>query len=168
MGMKSLEQYRADFIDVIKRTMATNLKNKGTAANSTEFLQALADKIANVNTGKKWASGSFTSSETGLYTISGLSFTPSLVILYVNTTDTDSFVISILLTQTVRYYVKSGDVGSWFKITNLSISQANQYVRSASLSYDVDNSQQKINSNGFTINLYGTGSYRNYSWIAIE
>lgn len=86
MGMKSLEQYRADFIDVIKRTMATNLSNKGVSASGTEALQALANKIANVNTGKKWASGTIV----GAYDdslgkhyvqVSGLSFTPSVILI---------------------------------------------------------------------------------------
>uniref|UniRef100_A0A7U3YCV5 Uncharacterized protein n=1 Tax=Geobacillus sp. (strain Y4.1MC1) TaxID=581103 RepID=A0A7U3YCV5_GEOS0 len=80
MGMKSLEQYRADFIDVIKRTMATNLTNKGVSASTTESLKALADKIANVNTGKKWASGTVTSDSSGKFQVTGLSFTPSFFI----------------------------------------------------------------------------------------
>lgn len=79
MGMKKLEEYRVDFIDVIKRIMATNLTNKGVSASRTESLQALADKIANVNTGKRYATGTGWSGSTGIATITGLGFTPSIV-----------------------------------------------------------------------------------------
>jgi hypothetical protein len=103
MGIKSIEQYRVDFIDVIKRTIATNLTNKGTSANATESLQALANKIANVNTGKKWASGTIPSSpivsgydggglagswdpalggQIDIYGVSGLSFTPGYIFIW--------------------------------------------------------------------------------------
>lgn len=79
MGMKSLEQYRTDFIDKIKNTMATNLTNKGTSANGTETLQSLADKIANVNTGKRWATGTGYSDSSGFLTVIGLQFVPSVI-----------------------------------------------------------------------------------------
>ena len=96
--MNSLEQYRADFIDKIKNTMATNLTNKGQSSSGNEALQALADKIANVNTGKKWASGTVTSTSTfstityvdgttvnsPLVTVSGLTFLPKVIILIAN------------------------------------------------------------------------------------
>ncbi|WP_254866585.1 tail fiber protein [Geobacillus sp. LEMMY01] len=42
----------ANHIQNAKNTMATNLTNKGTSANGTETLQSLANKIANVVTGK--------------------------------------------------------------------------------------------------------------------
>lgn len=64
-----------------KNTMATNLTNKGTSASGTESLQALANKIANVNTGKKYATGSGTTSGKGAFTVSGLAFTPSIIIV---------------------------------------------------------------------------------------
>ena len=48
----------ANHIQNAKNTMATNLTNKGTSASGTETLQSLADKIANVNTGKPFATGS--------------------------------------------------------------------------------------------------------------
>jgi hypothetical protein len=77
-----------------KNTMATNLSNKGVAASGTEALQALADKIANVNTGKKWAYGNETvvsTDSTGApYTyyinLDGkIGFTPSIIFFRVNT-----------------------------------------------------------------------------------
>jgi hypothetical protein len=67
-----------------KNTMATNLSNKGQASNGTETLQSLASKIGNVSTGKKFASGTTTSSGSTSYyniSISGLDFTPSSVVV---------------------------------------------------------------------------------------
>jgi hypothetical protein len=80
----------ANHIQSVKNTMATNLTNKGTSASGTETLQSLADKIANVNTGKKWASGiGTTNASAGVVTVSvsGLSFKPSLVMFWAIKTD---------------------------------------------------------------------------------
>ncbi|MED4358739.1 hypothetical protein [Geobacillus stearothermophilus] len=65
-----------------KNKGATNLTNKGVSANGTESLDSLMSKIANVNTGKKFASGITSPQPYGQtsITISGLSFTPSVVI----------------------------------------------------------------------------------------
>jgi len=70
----------ANHIQNAKNTMATNLTGKGVSASGTEALQALADKIANISTGKKWASGT-TTSDSGYVSVTGLDFTPSLMIL---------------------------------------------------------------------------------------
>ncbi|MEK4167323.1 hypothetical protein NST18_12795 [Anoxybacillus sp. FSL W8-0104] len=64
-----------------KNTMATNLSNKGVSASGTEALQALADKIADVNTGKKWAVVSVPGYSKGsVIPITGLGFRPSICI----------------------------------------------------------------------------------------
>ncbi|WP_420768764.1 hypothetical protein ACNR9V_03290 [Parageobacillus thermoglucosidasius] len=164
MGMKSLEQYRADFIDVIKRTMATNLTNKGTSASATESLQSLVDKIANVNTGKKWASGTFTSSGNSI-TISGLSFRPSLVLVYVSTADTDSWMVGILQEITPRY----NERWNGLKYVRHLVTQQPNISSPPSSGYDLSGSPNNyITNNGFVIYLYGVGYFRNYAWIAIE
>lgn len=80
----------------IKNTLATNLTNKGQSSTGTETLTALVNKVANVATGKKWASGtaltggaqlSFTKSDGTSFTrypltVTGLDFTPRVILLY--------------------------------------------------------------------------------------
>ncbi|NNV04787.1 hypothetical protein ETC00_19515, partial [Brevibacillus sp. MCWH] len=73
-----------------KNTMATNLSNKGVSASGTEALQALANKIANVNTGKQVAYGNTNvtipsnSGSVSLTVPISVSFTPKEVILLLN------------------------------------------------------------------------------------
>jgi hypothetical protein len=66
-----------------KNTLATNLSNKGQSSVGTEGLASLVAKVANVNTGKKWASGNGVSNggagNQQLY-VSGLTFEPMLVV----------------------------------------------------------------------------------------
>lgn len=70
-----------DYIQTDKNILATNLTNKGQSSAETETLAALVAKVANVNTGKKFASGEGTYgiSESSIQ-ISGLAFNPSLVV----------------------------------------------------------------------------------------
>jgi hypothetical protein len=115
MGMKSLEQYRADFIDVIKRIMATNLTNKGTSASWTESLQSLANKIANVNTGKKFASGTtpVTTGGNAKLSVRGLSFRPSIVLIrasYPNSYDTSKTVSGLGIIVDAPYHITGYNV----------------------------------------------------------
>lgn len=73
-----------------KNTMATNLSNKGVSASGTEALQALANKIANVNTGKQVAYGNtnitipLNSGSVSLTVPISVSFIPKEVILLLN------------------------------------------------------------------------------------
>ena len=68
-----------------KNDMATNLTNKGTSAVESETLQVLADKIANVSTGIKFAEGSLSTStpygQSKIYTVNGLDFIPKTIIV---------------------------------------------------------------------------------------
>jgi hypothetical protein len=78
-----------------KNTLATNLTNKGQSSVGTETLAALVAKVANVSTGKKFASGVGTTSSSTLNFIriggvehntyycevAGLNFTPSVILI---------------------------------------------------------------------------------------
>ena len=75
-----------DYIQTDKNTLATNLTNKGQISAGTETLAALVAKVANVNTGKKYASGTVTSDASGNISITGLSFMPEYAILWFNDT----------------------------------------------------------------------------------
>lgn len=74
----------------IKNTLATNLTAKGQSSVGTETLTALANKVANVNIGKKWASGTlsnFTADNTHVQSVRGLAFKPKYILTefwYVN------------------------------------------------------------------------------------
>ena len=79
-----------------KNTLASNLTAKGTSASGTETLAALAAKVANVNTGKRFATGNYITSGstilfadggTGSYpaatiNVTGLAFKPSTIVIY--------------------------------------------------------------------------------------
>jgi len=75
----------------VKNTLATNLTAKGQPTVGTESLTALANKVASVNTGKKWASGSGLSVSGGELSIRTLAFRPNFIIA--NGTSNNSFAI---------------------------------------------------------------------------
>lgn len=69
----------------LKNTMATNLSAKGQTSVGTESLNSLINKIPNISTGKKWASGQIPVKtvplgETLNNPISGLDFLPSVIV----------------------------------------------------------------------------------------
>lgn len=67
----------------LKNTFASNLNNKKISASGTESLNSLINKIKNINVGKKFATGTRTSTMSpNLGTISDLNFRPSTVIWY--------------------------------------------------------------------------------------
>lgn len=67
----------------IKNTLATNLTNKGQVSTGTETLTALVNKVANVNTGKKFASGSTNTipNTNRRVEVRNLTFRPSLIVV---------------------------------------------------------------------------------------
>jgi hypothetical protein len=95
MGMKSLEQYHADFIDVIKRQLGAVIRAKGGTVNDTDPFSAFVSAISNM-ANKRWASGQANSSTSqtsfahaggGYYShyylsVSGLNFKPSAIIIF--------------------------------------------------------------------------------------
>lgn len=80
----------------LKDTFATNLTNKGQSASGTESLNSLVGKVANIATGKKFASGTKTATSYttfmlengttnsgwyGAVTVTGLTFQPSIILI---------------------------------------------------------------------------------------
>ncbi|GCD83658.1 hypothetical protein PTHTG4_27220 [Parageobacillus thermoglucosidasius] len=82
-GSDSLQTLVNTRLQGLKNTLATNLTNKGQTANGSETLLSLINKVANVNTGKRWASGSGVPTGNVL-TVTNLSFTPRYAIAIVN------------------------------------------------------------------------------------
>lgn len=73
-------------LQTLKNTGATNLTAKGQTATGTETLQSLIDKIGTMTLGKKFATGTLGQTATN-QTISGLTFTPTLILLAYATTN---------------------------------------------------------------------------------
>jgi hypothetical protein len=147
----------ASHIQTAKNTMATNLTAKGTPASGTDTLINLANLIANVNTGKKWASGNFVYTSGSDITINNLNFTPSLV--FVSFSDTNNvFYITISSTKTIKYY------GS----TYYAIGRVYTGVSETAFA----STTPLIVTNGFTIPA--SSAYlsqqlnKNFTWIAYE
>lgn len=88
-------QQQHDKIQTLKNTFATNLTNKEQSASGTESLNNLINKVANINVGKRWASGTAqinseknfyfdvtNTTESCLYLSLDLEFVPSFIMAY--------------------------------------------------------------------------------------
>lgn len=94
MGMKSIENCRIDFIDVIKRELGAAIRAKGGTVNDTDAWSAFVSAVNGIQLGKKWASGTVVTSSGTLsftqddgttqqqyyFTVTGLTFKPSVII----------------------------------------------------------------------------------------
>lgn len=143
----------------IKNTLATNLTNKGQSSVGTETLDALAAKVANVSTGKKYATGNATSAssteffykadgtQVPLYsvTVGGISFKPSHIVLFKYNTS-DPYPVS----YDKDYIINNGN-------GVISIGTADGYR---------DQVPAYINTTGFKLPV--PASNTNYVWKAFE
>jgi len=75
-----------------KTGIANAVTAKGVPASPSDTFSALADKIGQINTGKKWASGTV-SDVNSKFTVNNLDFKPSVVILYSITPNPQYYVI---------------------------------------------------------------------------
>jgi hypothetical protein len=166
MRMKSLEQYRADFIDVIKRQLGAAIRAKGGTVNDTDPFSAFVSAIANM-ANKRWASGQ-ANSNTSLtsflhpgggnsthYTLSvtGLSFKPSAIFIFgVNTQD-----ISILFPNTLYNTSEKGRV----VVTNYSPTATSYFVYTHSIESPI-----VVDYGTFTMPVRYSGNA--YYWYAFE
>ena len=77
-----------------KTGIANAVTAKGVPASPSDTFSALADKIGQINTGKKWASGTV-SDVNSKFTVNNLDFKPSVVILYSITLNAQYYVIHL-------------------------------------------------------------------------
>ncbi|MCT8975484.1 phage tail protein [Clostridium sp. CX1] len=128
-----------------KNTLATNLTNKGQSSVETDTLANLVSKVANINTGKRWASGSFPGPNYSgtIVTVNNLSFSPSFIILYL--LDNSSPYVN---GNTVGLYIK--DVGLNIAMTNYSY---NGLGNTGGTTWNSLKNVMSILSNGFSINF---------------
>lgn len=110
-----------------KTNLATNLVNKGTSASGTETLAALVAKVANVNTGKKMASGTVTTTGSTPWdiTVSGLTFTARTILLVIVGQESNALIHTLYSADLSTQYI-------YFAGTNerLLMSSYNNYVNS--------------------------------------
>jgi hypothetical protein len=141
-------------IQNIKNTLTTNLSAKGQSSVGTEALAALVAKVANISTGKKWASGNATSPFTTTMAITGLTFTPSIVIAEATRDSTHA--------ERITYYNTTLLTGFSFNVYSTYYSTGNGH---ASATGRISN----ITSTGFTINWGDSWSQGSpMKWIAVE
>lgn len=82
MPIRKTEEFEVDFLERSKRIIAANLTAKGQSASANERLDALANKISTIDTGKKFATGSVLKTTNPKLVVSGIGFTPRVVFVY--------------------------------------------------------------------------------------
>lgn len=132
----------------IKNDLATNLTAKGQSSVGTETLAALVAKVANVNTGKKWATGTFTTDGTKAFNVNNLTFKPAIVVIKQNVAP-NSQMGNIVFANIKKYGTPS----------------YNTLVDTTNGTMDVANIS--VSANGFSGTTAGPGGYT-FTWIAIE
>jgi hypothetical protein len=94
-------QQQTDKIQTLKDTMAINLTNKGQNSVGTENLNDLINKIPNISTGKKFASGTVSDFSIQQYETKKLyfnvNFTPSILLF--------SFKVNSSLVKTIGFFI---------------------------------------------------------------
>ena len=148
-----------DKIQALKNTMATNLNNKGIGAIGTETLNELINKIGNINIstlgGKKWATGT---TYLRSFSISNLTFTPSLVIIYSISASSYNGGIVLLLNKK-ELAIAQTTVESYSYGMDSTVWQSNSFAVHTFES-------NLITNNGFT---YSNDKFNNNKkWIAFE
>lgn len=139
-----------------KSNLATNLTNKGQSASASETLAALIAKVANINTGKKWATGTLTSGSQLLpFTLAsnltvanlvpiecqGLAFRPSVVIAWYLGR------IYLLLPEEIE----AGSVGSTGRVVVSTLNNSYSPFSTQSALFKLDGTSAYVSGNGFRI-----------------
>lgn len=171
-----------DAFDLLKKHIqdaknkgAANLTAKGTNASGTESLDSIVSKIANVNTGKKWANGTAVSSggtqafrtPKGGYNqlyyveVSGLDFNPSVVVLNHNNLSSSNNNFSVLFPNNiVKDQTYGGRVLSGKFSKDSGTGSNSPYVNSFSLPVH--------NEKGFLLPVGNDISGKTFEWTAYE
>lgn len=93
-------QQQSNKIQTLKNTFASNLIAKEQSANGTESLNNLINKVANINVGKQFATGTFNSTQNNtLINISNLNFTPSIVFVSSPIRDGGGFITKLQISN---------------------------------------------------------------------
>ncbi|MCC5416499.1 hypothetical protein [Clostridium botulinum] len=139
-------QQQSNKIQNLKNTFASNLTSKQQPSNGNESLNNLINKVANINTGKRFATGTRTIAETGttqlVVQIRGLSFTPSKVIV-------TGHYLDVRGDDTAFYSIKSSTKDIYERYGRAVYGAHAEVFSHDSCGFDY--SETKIVSNGFNI-----------------
>jgi hypothetical protein len=128
-----------------KTAVANAVTAKGVTASPADTFSTLATKIGQINTGKKFASGSvIIYGGTGsMVTVSGLTFKPSLIHVFGSD---GSHIIYNALRSTLDYYT-SYNGGNYIELANSGY----------------------VNNSSFSLNRgYSSGGNVTHTWVAVE
>lgn len=127
-----------------KTAVAAAITGKGVAASGSDTFPVLAQKIGQINTGKRSSSGTYTTDLSRTIRITGLSFSPTLIIFYMPTSADRTGIAQRVLSMETKFI--SSDTTYWgtFTIT--------------------------WNSDGAVLVTVGNSIAANstYNWVAIE
>ncbi|MDE3839352.1 hypothetical protein C0966_08300 [Bacillus methanolicus] len=137
------------FLDGIKAQLGSAIRAKGGTMNDTDPFSAFVSAVNGIPLGKKWASGTATTSGSSTVTISGLSFRPSVILVARYAGGHSNYFQAGIIDNKIR----NGTGFDTFNITNGSL-------------FNSTNSQ--INSNGGVVETTGWGTGQNVYWLAYE
>jgi hypothetical protein len=149
-----------DHLNAIKAQLAAAIRAKGGTVNDTDAWSAFVSAIASM-ANKRWASGKTTVSGGGgsaTLTVSGLSFTPSIVIVYMDTNNNDATYYNA-----IGIYLNTPSLDKTSGIDNGGIFGRYYYNNNATRS----ESSSVITSNGFSMTTPASSGTQ-LSWIAFE
>lgn len=140
-------------LNEIKAQLGAAIRAKGGTVNDTDVFSAFVSAVGSIPV-KRWASGTATSSASRILTVSGLGFTPSIVIVFALGTN-----------GTIR-----GDIRVYSNVKDISESGNNTYgIQSGNTSGTYtrySSANNPIVNGGFSVTtLFASNSYK---WIAIE
>ena len=159
-----------------KTAVASAVTAKGVAASPADTFATLAAKIGQINTGKKWASGTVTSSNESIdfqfinegsyteryLTVTGLNFRPNLIFMWITQPNTQSIHVVSLYTKTPIYTLSAGVQDQVF-LMEISPTMSNpQNARG----YKANTGNAYVNNTGFKLPVFESNKV--YNWIAYE
>lgn len=149
----------------LKNTLATNLTNKGQTAKGTETLLSLINKVAAINTGKRFATGTVTQVLNQPIAVSGLSFTPSVIIIQADSHDNYPYYVKVYFGTNAGGYDYSDETTHIYFGSQMVTGKADsRFIGSGLIT-----NQFTISPNGFSVQkLHTDTSVRTIKWIAFE
>ncbi|ASN68302.1 putative tail fiber protein [uncultured Caudovirales phage] len=141
-------------IQTLKNTFASNLTSKGQSSSGSDTLNNLINKIVNINTGRKWATGTQRSTTDSALEIQGLNFEPTIVIVINAWESSTSYDLAVAI------YFKG--------IHGTSINYEDVDLRYSSGTEKWSQGKYTISGYGYCTVKYIGGSNVQYRWIAIE
>lgn len=146
-----------------KTAVANAITAKGVSASPTDTFAALATKIGQIETGKKWAKGT-AAPVLGKLQVSGLAFRPRIVIAFKTNPGTVYRHTGALLIYPNPELLHNNGDGSYSMINSVSWTR-----KDINTNAEVTYSNLDTTSNGsFTLTPVGGTTSDNYIWYAFE